>query len=241
MSRKIKKALKSAFDAPPPTRKAEFIISFDYPRTSRVNFITSQVGYIRKRIWAMSFLMIAAVLIGLHFHEDIKAVVWVASSVLPFFALLGIVEIAKSVSYNMAEMEMSCRYSLSDITLARLEIIGVGNAFTFIVLTAVLSQVSGMGIFTLTTHMFTPYLMTCALSLFFFNRFRGRERLYICGGASCLVSMASVAVLNPSNAILVNENLFFAAFAFLSIWTVGEVIKFIKKMEDNQWNLSLTA
>jgi len=241
LSRKIKKALKRAFNAPTPTRKADFLVSFKYPRASRINFMTAQAGYIRKRVWIMSFLMIVAVLIGLRYQEDTSMVIWIASSFLPFFVLLGITEIAKSVSYHMAELEMSCRYSLSDITLARLVIIGVGNTFTFIFLTALLSQVSGMGIFTFSTHMFTPYLMACSLSLFSLNRFRGRERLYICGGASCLVSIASIAILNPYNAIYISQNRLFGVFVFLFLWTVGEAIKFIRKMEDNQWNLSLTA
>lgn len=241
MNNKLEKALKSAFNAPPPTRKTEFLMSFEYPAASRKDFFMAQLGYIRKRVWAVSFLMVAAVMVALRYQEDVNVIVWLAASFLPFFVLLGITELAKSVSYNMAELEMCCRYSLSDITLARLGIIGAVNAVTFIILTAVLSWGSGAGVFALIVQMFTPYLLTCCLSLFSLNRFRGKERLYICGVASCLVGISSVVVFNPVNMILPSGNWLFWSFWLLLIWGITEAVKFIKKLEDYQWNLSLTA
>jgi len=241
VNEKLEKALKGAFDAPPPKRKAEFLLSFEYPAASRGDFFMAQLGYIRKRVWVMSALMVAAVMVALHYQGDINVIVWVCASFLPFFVLLGITELAKSMSYNMAELEMSCRYSLSDITLARLGIIGAVNGLTCIILTAVLSRVSGMGLFTFTVQMFTPYLMACCFSLFSLNRFRGKERLYICGGASCFVSVISMVVFNPFNIVPLHENLLFWLFWLSLAWTMAEAIKFIIKPEDYPWNLSLTA
>ena len=241
MNKKLEKALKGAFNAPPPKMKVEFIKSFEYPTTSRRDFFTAQLGYIRKRVWAMSFLMIAAVMVALRYQEDVNVIVWITASFLPFFVLLGLTELAKSMSFNMAELEMSCRYSLSDITLIRLGIIGAVNTVTFIILTVVLSWGNDIGLLALTAQMFTPYLLACCLSLFSLNRFRGKERLYICGGASCLVSIMSGVVFNPFYMVLQYENLLLWVFWSLLAWAIAEAIKFIKKQEDYQWNLSLTA
>ena len=239
MEKKLKKMIKDAFNAPMPTRKAEFLMSFDYPKAGRLDFFITQLGYVRKRVWTVSFLMIVAVVIAMRYHE-VGMVVWVVASFLPFFVVLGITEIAKSMSYNMAELEMSCRYSLSNITLARLGTIGTVNAAMFIILTALLSYGNGMGLFGLVVQMFTPYLLACYLSLFLMKRFRNKEQLYICGGASFLVSITSIVVFNPLAMLLPGENWLFWAFWILLILAVGEIVKFIKRLGDYQWNLSLT-
>ncbi len=62
--------------------------------------------------------------------------IWIVSSFLPFIALAGFTEIARSTSYNMAELEMSCKYSLSHVLLARLGILGLTEAILFAVIIA---------------------------------------------------------------------------------------------------------
>ena len=241
MSRKIKKALRSAFDAPKPTRKMAFIMSFAPPRANHLDFVITQVGYIRKRIWIASFVTIALVLFGLHFQEDTKSLMWLVSSFLPFISVLGIAEIAKSTSYNMSELEMSCRYSLLDIAIARLGILGAVNGITFATITIFIARVSDTGLFVSITYLFIPYLLACLLSLFSLNRFRGKERLYICGVASCIVSVASFIFFNWTELAFTGERWLFITFAVLLVLTSVEIMKFIRKMEDYQWNLSLTA
>jgi Na+/melibiose symporter-like transporter len=136
---------------------------------------------------------------------------------------------------------MSCRYSLSDITLARLGIVGIVNAAISIIITAFILWRSEVSLLPIVAYLYTPYLLACALSLFSLNRFRGKERLYVCGGASCLVSVASVVILNPSYVNFTEISWLLWTFAVLVVWTGAETIKFIKKMEDTQWNLSLTV
>jgi len=241
LSRKIKKALRGAFDAPEAKRKMSFLMSFTLPRTTRLDFVITQVGFIRKRIWVASFVAIALVLLGLHLQDDINSLIWIVSSFLPFISVLGIAEIAKSASYNMSELEMSCRYSLLDIALARLGILGTVNGITFATIIVFIARVSDIGLFISIPYLFIPYLLACLLSLFSLNRFRGKERLNICGVASCLVSVASFIYYNWVELAFADERWLFMAFAVLLVLTGVEIIKFIRKMEDYQWNLSLTA
>jgi len=241
LSRKIKKALQGAFDAPEPKRKMSFLMTFAPPRANRLDFVITQVGYIRKRIWIASFVTITLVLLGLHVQDDINSLIWIVSSFLPFISVLGIAEIAKSASYNMSELEMSCRYSFLDIALARLGILGAVNGITFATIIIFIARVSDIGILTSIAYLFIPYLLACLLSLFSLNRFRGKERLYICGLASCLVSVASFIYYNWAELAFTGERWLFMAFAVLLVLTGAEIIKFIRKMEDYQWSLSLTA
>jgi len=231
-NRSIKKHLKTAFDPPAPMKKDAFLASLNYPRTTYFGFVAAQVRYIRKRIWCASFLLVGLVLAGLAYlgHGNF---IWIVSAFLPLVALAGIMEVAKSLSYNMAELEMSCKYSLSDIVLARLGIIGAVNAVAFIVITAALLRGSGMGLIPLIVQLFTPYLLTTTLSLFSLNRFRMRGTLYVCAGVSCLASALSAG-------IHINETVLMGLFALLLLGTAREIIKLIRT-EDGIWNLSLTA
>jgi hypothetical protein len=204
VNRKIKEGIKLAFEAPEPTRKKEFLLAFEYPRTSRIDFFFSQIGYIRKRIWGISFLLVGLALFGLSYQASENFMLWAVSSFTPFLVLIGITEIARSMSFNMAELEMSCKYSFSDIVLTRLGIIGITNTAVFILVILSFSRENSVGMLYLTIHLLTPYLMACALSLFFLNRFRGAGSIYVSSGASCAVSLISIALLNPNSPILQN-------------------------------------
>jgi hypothetical protein len=244
MNRKLKKCLRQAFDAPPlnEKRKNEFLLSANFPKTAGVNFLLAQIRYIRKRVWITSLLAVIPVLIFLspRITENGPRFVWMISSLLPFIALAGITEIARSVSYNMAELEMSCQYSFSAVVLARLGILGGADTILFAVMTLLLHMIGNVEILRLGVYLFVPFLLTCALSLFAFNRLRSKESVYICGCISGFVSTAN-ALVSSQYAIFENMTFWYVSFFILLIWTAGEIIKLIKRTGENQWNLSSTA
>lgn len=245
MSKKLKETLKTAFDAPMPIRKSEFLLSVNFPKSTRFDFLLAQIGYIRKRVWIVALLAIIPALMILFsgITENVLGLVWVVSSLLPFIALMGITEIARSASHNMAELEISCKYSFSHVILARLGIIGFTNMIMFTVVIASFRMVGGVDVLRLGTYLFVPFLLTCSLSLFALNRLRSKESAYICGGISCFVSICNAFISNQYRSALSNEYMMFwvIAFCVLLIWTVGEIIKLIRKTEEYQWNSSLTA
>ena len=60
--------------------------------------------------------------------------VWIVSAFTPFLALLLIAESTKSAIYGMNELEMSARFSLKSVVLARLIILGVFNFGIFCII-----------------------------------------------------------------------------------------------------------
>ena len=241
MNKKIKQKLKKAFEPPKPKRKEEFIQSINYPHVSWFGFLAMQAYYIRKRVWAVSFLLMMAVFFLLPLLMDANTLIWTISAFLPFIALVGITEIARSMSFNMAELEMSCKYSFSDIVLARLLILGAVNAIIFTIITISLLRINSTGIMPLVANLFTPYLLSCSLSLFSINHYRLRGNVYVYGTVSVFVSMLSLILLNQHNHILPEGNWLLWSFWLLIFWLLAEIKKFIKRMEENQWSLSLTA
>lgn len=242
MRNNLKKRLKLAFEAPIPTRKSLFLNQFDYPKASRFDFIKSQSGYIRKRIWILSVLLFIGTLIGLYYYEVPTYVVWVLSSTLPFISLASIGEIVRSATYNMEELEMSCKHNLLEISLIRLGILGIAN---FTVLIGILLSFIGktdFGFFRLGLYLITPSLLNCFCSLFVINRFKSREVIHICGGITSFVSILNSLLTIQINDIYTEKYWLFwiTMFIILAVLSAIEVVKLIKKTEELQWNLQLT-
>lgn len=244
MNRKLKNALRSAFEAPEPVDKKRFLESLRYPKTTRRDFFLSQLGYIRKRIWALSVLIVltgwaAAFLSPLSANWHIEGEkIWIVSALLPFLALLTATEIYRSAFYRMAELEISCRFSLPQIIIARTAILGGGNFLVLAMLLTFISRVSPYGLLQTATYLLAPYLITCGVCLLILNKIRGGESIYGCAVATCFVSMTNVIFSMTmqvlySNAFLTCWLLVFAAGALL----VGlQIRRLLKQTEDRTWN-----
>ena len=112
ISKLEKELLKQAFSVPAPKKKRTFLRALPKQEVGLGTLILSQAAYIRKWIWAVSFLLFALVAFVAQMAE--QDVVWILSAVMPFAALLLILEFAKSSAYGMSELEMSSRFSLID-------------------------------------------------------------------------------------------------------------------------------
>jgi len=243
MSNNLKGKLKSVFEAPAPAKKNIFLSQIDYPKASRLDFIKSQAGYIRKHVWVLSLLLFIGTLIGIYYYEVSASVVWVVSSVFPFISLVSMSEILRSTTYNMDELEMSCKHNFLEISLIRLGILGIANFAVLISILILLIGKTDFGFFRLGIYLITPYLLNCYCSIFVINRLKSREIIYVCG-----VVTASVSILNALSAIQINDiytdkycSFWIAAFIILALLSCKEIVELIRKMEELKWNSSLTA
>lgn len=240
MNKKLKSQLQAAFDAPAPVKKYEFIQSINFPKASRLDFVGGQLGYIRKRVWIVSSILVTSVLFGLRiFNNDNLDFVWMMSSMLPFVSLITITEIARSTSYNMEELEMSCKYNFADIVLTRLSILSCYNITVFALIIFLLRQEVNFGILRLGIYLLVPFMLTCALSLFVLNHLHSRETVYICCAISCFVCLLNALFSNQYKLYLSEQFLWIwgALFVFLGIWLIREVMNLIKKTGELKWNL----
>jgi len=243
----LEKELKHAFDTPPPARKEQFINRLDYPRASRFEFISSQIGYIRKRVWICSLVLFMITLICLYSTKASVSLIWVVSSAFPFISLLSISEIAKSTTYNMEELEMSCKYNILEVSLIRLGILGLANLALLIGIMLLLTCKTDFGLdfgfIRLGLYLLTPYLLNCYGTLFVINRLQSRETMYFCGAVTTFVSALNILLATQVDEIYTEKYriCWDIAFIILVIFCVKELVKLFKKMEELQWNSSLTA
>ena len=243
MSNNLKGKLKSVFEAPTPTKKDDFLNQLDYPKASRLDFIKSQAGYIRKQVWVLSLLLFIGTLFLMHYFEVSDSVVWILSSALPFISLVSIGEIFRSITYNMDELEMSCKHNFLEISLIRFGILGLANFAVLISLLILLAGKTDFGFFRLGLYLTTPYLLNCYGSIFAVNRLKNREIIYICGVVTAAVSILNALFITQINDIYTDKywSFWIISFIILTVLSYKEILKLIKKMEELKWRLSLTV
>lgn len=243
MKNNLKNQLKSAFEAPMPIGKNSFLSTFDYPKASKFEFIKSQLSYIRKRVWFLSLFLFAATLTGMYFYKVSYSFIWIISSALPFISLVSILEIVRSSTYNMEELEISCKHNLLELSLIRLGVLGASNFIVLISILLLFNKNTDFGFFRLGLYLTTPFLLNCCLSLLIINCLKSREIIYICSGITAFISILNTLVATQADYIYTEKYWIFWAIAFIiSIASSAkELVKLVKKMEELQWNLQLTA
>lgn len=239
MNKKLKKALKSTFVAPKPTKKSEFLNSLPYPKATNLEFYLSQIRYIRKRFWCLSvLLLIGMTVFSLNFVQG-EEIVGVLSAVLPLLTLLGITEISKSMSYNMTELEMSCKYNLGKITLIRLSIIGVFHLAILLLSLLLFKNQSQYGLLRYSLYAVTPFLLSSYISFWVANRMKSKDTLYICSGVTAFISMAMFAMSSNFTVIYGRDYALFWSMAFIAIAVLlTKEIYFLLTERDEQWNFA---
>lgn len=224
MNRKMKEALKEAFEAPAPTRKQEFLRGVSPQRVSIFSFMLSQAGYIRKRVLGLSLLLFGLSLAGACFLE--LDVLWVISAFMPFIALSAVTENSRSMAYGMDELEMSSRFSLRNVVLARMGIMGVLHLILLCLLMPLAYAHSIFTVLQVGVYMLIPYLLTDVVSLWLIRNIRGKEGLYSCVGvAVCVSSLYSLLRETLINTLYMNY------FGWLIAALFGLIILYVKEMQ----------
>lgn len=235
MKKDFRNALKIAYEPPVPIHKEEFLRQLPVQKITLGKFFLQQLLYIRKRIWVVSALFFVLFLkLG---HTG--AVSWqIIPTLLPFLSLAGITELSRSSFCKMAELEMSCRFQLSQVLFARMLWLGL---CTLPVLAAGLFAAGSLSAFEVgqvLLYVLTPYLLTCAGSLFLFNHMGSTEGVYGSAALACLMSMGN-AMLQEERFFYREESLLFwyltAFFALLA--ACWQLFQFIRKTEELPWNL----
>lgn len=227
-----KEMLQQMFAAPEPKRKKAFLRSLPRQEASLWTMLLSQAAYIRKWVWAVSFLLFGSV-VWLAQYTELECI-WTLSAVMPFGALLLILEFARSTAYGMAELEMTSRFSLRTVLLSRMSMLGTAQFLGLIPAAMVLGvQLLKSGVYIL-----IPYLLTAVLGLMAVRRLPGRESMFVCGSIS-----AGVCALCPLSRLYV-PNLYEAegfgwwmlATVFLVAVLMKEYGKTMNHLEELTWN-----
>ena len=184
-----REGLREAFAAPPPLKKEAFLRRLDRPRISTAEFVLTQAAYVNRRSWLISVLVYGAAVAGAMVLE--LETVWAISALTPLLALALVSECRRSERYGMAELEMTTRFSLRSVILARLGLLGAENLAALCLLVPVGARSSRMGMVQAGLYIAVPFLLTAFLALWVEQRLRGQEGGYVSAGIAVCVSLGA--------------------------------------------------
>ena len=189
MNRKMETLLKEYFRAPEPEGKRRFLNSLPAEPMDLTDFLLFQAGYMPKWIWCLSVLMFALSLLGAGYFE--KDMLWCISACMPLPALALVTVSGRSQTWGMAELEMSARFSLKSVLLARLGIVGIADLLLFFLLLPLAYMNGDRSLLETGIYMLCPYLLTVFLGLWASRKVHGREGAYLCAAAALGVGLGN--------------------------------------------------
>lgn len=232
ISKREKELLEQAFSVPAPKKKRAFLHTLPKQEAGLGALVLSQAAYIRKWVWAASLLVFGLVVFLAQYME--LDIIWMLSAIMPFAALLIVMEFAKSSAYGMSELEMTSRFSLRTILMARMVMIGAVQLMG-VLLTI---PVAGPVILRSGVYLLVPYLLTAVLGLAAVRRLPGKEGMYVCGSISTL--MCVICPLSEQFAPVLYEAQNFViwvlAAVVLMVCLGKEYRKNINHLEEFIWN-----
>lgn len=232
LSKLEKEVLQQAFAAPEPKKKRAFLHTLPKQQVGLGALVLSQAAYIRVWVWAVSFLVFGVAVLAAQIAE--LDVIWILSAVMPFAALLIVLEFARSAAYGMSELEMSSRFSLRTILLARMVMLGMVQFFGLLLII----PMAGMALVSNGVYLLVPYLLTAFLGLVTVHRMRGKEGLFVCGSISAFVCVLAPMSKYAAPVLYEQQNriLWVIAIAFLLVGFVKEYRTSINHLEEFVWN-----
>lgn len=236
MKENMKSVLKEVFVTPEPERKKEFLQKIEQPRISTFSFMLLQISYIRKRVWIVSaFISCLAIMSAGYVGQDC---IWLISAMIPFIALCAVTENARSAVYCMTELEMSSRFSLKSITLARLSAIGLLHFMILCILIPFVGKNALLPFMRTAVYLVVPYLLTSVLGFVIARKMHGKEVIYVCMGIAVMVSLL-IFIIKESIPELYGEKLFIwwcVVVIYLLVKAWSEFKKTISQTEELVWN-----
>ena len=233
--RKLKQILRTIYRPPGPARKRSFLDSIEVSRRSVPQFVLSQISYIRPWVWMASAFIFAAAMTVMWNHKPEE--IGVVSALLPFVALSTLVELNRSAHYKMEELELSSRFSLKAVMLARMSVLGLGNFLVLLALSPFAVRWMYLSLVETGFFILCPYCLATFLSLVIIRRWRNRNNVYACAGVSaavsalCCVSDRLISLIRASNTFMLAE--ITVILLMLMIW---EYRMYLSGTEEYAWN-----
>ncbi len=242
MSNQLKRSIQKAFAAPKPNQqeKVKFLRSLPQPQIGMFRFILVQASYVRKLSWALSgLILLLALFCAYNISQD---TLWVVSAFVPLLGLLAVTESTRSMTYGMSEFEMSTRFSLKSVVLARMSILGLINLSIITFLTPLCRIGNNFSLLQTGMYLMVPYLLTVNFSLWIARRVNGKETIYGCMCVAVIVSGIHTGLHFVTD--LIYQEIYTSWWLVLSILLLIEMVYeihcTIKRTEEYTWNLSLT-
>lgn len=232
MKRKLKEELCRYYEAPKPQRKQEFIRKFGIQKMNLPYLMWQQAKYISKWVWAASVSLCVLIYAAGHVMEE--RYISMIYGLVPFLVMLFVTESMRSYRYGMEELELSARFSLKSVVMARMMLLGIGNLAVLTVIASVLGECAGYHVL----HVLTPYFLTAGGSLSIVRIVRGNESTFFCFLLTITVSFLQMSLSWRFEEVFASGSMPVWVVVFVTgvIITVKESYQTMRMMEELSWN-----
>lgn len=150
-------------------RAYQAIVALPRCHQKRGHFILSQVGFIRKRTWALQLLLFIAFITWISRQGAILAengaICILCACMAPLLVLINVGDFARIYHGGMLEVELATRYSLPKVIAARMLIFGIVDMLLLVAEAAVGAQVSQTALTVLLLYCLTPFCFVCVICM----------------------------------------------------------------------------
>lgn len=165
--------------APPPpdpaaaARTAALLNTLPPPRPAGWRFLAVQASFIRKRMWAAQFAVLACAVGLLRLADGADPRVYaLCAAAAPLLLVANVQDLARVYHQGMLELELATRYSLPKVTAARLLVFGLCDAALLALLAAAGAFATRAGLWVALLYCLTPFCCVSALCLALLGRLR---------------------------------------------------------------------
>ena len=184
-----KTLLSDEFQAPQPKHKKEFLRNLRAREVSMPEMLLQQVAYVRPAIWLFALALVAIAIGGSLMR--VETTVNVLTMLMPFSAAIAVLETRRSERCGMAELEMTTRFSLRSVVLARMMIVGIVSFLILCISSPMIAAAFDAGTVLTAVRILIPYLITMSISLLAerspLGRKTGYASLAIASGVSIII------------------------------------------------------
>lgn len=209
MKKNLENALRRHYDAGVPAPAREAVrqtvvmakkemskITYTDGCISLWTFFGTQAGFIKKKVWFTQFFTVLLCGFVLLNNSGAQNTIGMISALLPFLFLAGMGELSRAFVYNTAEMELSTRFTLHQVMLSRIIILGLADVFFLTIIGAITLTCLSTNLLYVFMYLGVPFLITSFGCLFILNHVHTRECSYYCGAWGIGIVIISFCLTN---------------------------------------------
>lgn len=178
-----------------PMRVIEFIhensLSIPKFRASNKQFILSQIGFIRKRIWIFQIIILVLLCLGFYnirAQDSLNFRTFSLISILaPLLLIVNVDEISRVYNKSMLEIEFSTKNSLKKVLVTKMLILGITDCIALIIMMIFAGNLMNISILRVIMYTLVPFNLVCIGCMKLMKYFKGNELNYACVTYSALL------------------------------------------------------
>jgi hypothetical protein len=198
--------------------------------------IGNQFKYISPLLWLAQLLAVGLCIFlinQINSSTDITAVLSAISCIVALLGVVGFPEVCKSFSYQMWELEQSCKYNLRQIVAIKLSIIGTIDLLIVLMITLLTSIQTNLPVWEMALYLFVPFNLACIVSFFVTSLARNKNWIFPIFPAGLGLSFLMLLCINRFSLYqsITTQIWFFLCFSTFVV-LIWKIAQFIKNMDE---------